>query len=177
MAILDSQGRLFGRVSLIDLGAGIILVAAIAGIFLSPTLTTSVAQVSGQRQSLQVDVMIRGLTARNPTALFADIEKEAKTNLIIRNQPYGQIDLVSIQPLPRTVLVPQPDGGVKALPDPRPEQSYTSDTIITLAGQAQPTPDGFVFGNVKLKVGTPIELEGKNYRFGGSVIDIRPVQP
>lgn len=177
MAILDSQGRLFGRLSLIDLGAGVILVAAIAGIFLSPKLSTSVAQVSGDRQALQVEVMVRGLTVADPAALYAGIKKEAKTNLIIRNQPYGSIDVVNIQPLPRTVPVPQPDGSVKALPDPRPEAVYTSDTLITLAGDALTTKDGYVLGNVKLKIGTPIELEGQDYRFGGSVIGLRPVQP
>lgn len=40
--------------------------------------------------------------------------------MIIRNQPYGQIEIKSIQQLPRTVNVFQPDGSVKELPDPKP---------------------------------------------------------
>jgi hypothetical protein len=35
------------------------------------------------------------------------------------------------------------------------------------------TADGPVLGNQKLKIGTVIELEGYNYDFNSSVIDLR----
>jgi hypothetical protein len=30
-----------------------------------------------------------------------------------------------------------------------------------------------VLGNATLKIGTPVELEGSNYRFNGTVTDLR----
>jgi hypothetical protein len=45
--------------------------------------------------------------------------------------------------------------------------------IVTLAGKAQMTDDGIVFGNNKVKIGTPIELEGQTYNFNTSTIDVR----
>jgi hypothetical protein len=45
--------------------------------------------------------------------------------------------------------------------------------LITLAGQATLTKDGPVLGNSKIKIGTPVELEGSNYNFNASVIDVR----
>jgi hypothetical protein len=57
--------------------------------------------------------------------------------------------------------------------DPRPESAYSQDMILTLAGQAQVTETGAVVGGQKVKIGTLLELEGKEYNFNTSVIDIR----
>jgi hypothetical protein len=62
---------------------------------------------------------------------------------------------------------------VKSLPDPRPELNYTIDMLITLIGDALITDNGPVFGNSKVKVGTPIELEGELYNFNTSTVGIR----
>jgi hypothetical protein len=32
---------------------------------------------------------------------------------------------------------------------------------------------GIVFGNQTLKIGAPVELEGMNYRFNGTVTDLK----
>jgi len=90
-----------------------------------------------------------------------------KTNIIIRNQPHGQIGIKSVKQLPRTVLVPQPDGSLKELPDPRANQ-FSTDMLLTLG---KITDNGPVIGNSKLKIG-PVELEGFNYNFN-AVIDVR----
>ena len=42
-----------------------------------------------------------------------------------------------------------------------------------MAGPAQITDDGPVFGNSKVKIGTPIELEGKTYTFKTSTVAVR----
>jgi len=59
------------------------------------------------------------------------------------------------------------------LPDPRPELDFTLDMMITLAGDAQITDDGPVLGNNKVKVGTPLELEGQTFRFNAPVVGVR----
>lgn len=174
MAILDSQGRLFGKVNILDLGAGLVILMVIAGIFLFPgTSGSSVAQLGGQTKPVEVDVMVRGLTVSDPKALLQAVQTSGKANVIIRNQPYGQLDVVGLKELPRTVAVPQPDGSVKAEDDPRPELDYTVDMMVTLRGNAQITDDGPVLGNSKVKVGTPMELEGLTYRFNAPVVGVR----
>ena len=82
------------------------------------------------------------------------------------------MDIKNVKPLSRNVLVPQPDGSVKVLPDPRTE-NYSQDMIMTLSGQAEVTDTGAVVGGQKVKIGTLIELEGDNYNFNTSVIDVR----
>ncbi|MGG6296865.1 DUF4330 domain-containing protein [Leptolyngbya sp. AN02str] len=174
MAILDSNGRLFGKVNILDLGAGLIILMVAAAIFLFPgTSGSSVAQLGVQTAPVEVDAMVRGLTASDPQALLRDLQASENVDVIIRNQPYGQLQVLNVQSLPRSVAVPQPDGSVVAEPDPRPELNYTIDMLITLGGDAQITSDGPVLGNSKVKVGTPLELEGQTFRFNAPVVGVR----
>jgi hypothetical protein len=135
-----------------------------------------VAQVGAVTKPVEVDVMVRGLTSSDPERLLETLKTSETTDIIIRNQPYGQVNIKAVRTLPRSVAVPQPDGGVKALPDPRPELDYTIDMLITLVGDAQITDTGPVFGNSKVKVGTQIELDGDLYNFNTSTVDVRVLE-
>ncbi|XTZ10678.1 MAG: DUF4330 domain-containing protein [cyanobacterium endosymbiont of Rhopalodia yunnanensis] len=173
MKLLDSKGRLFAKVSILDLGAAFIIFLVIIGIFIVPGKSgvSTIAQAS--KKPIEVDVIVRGLGVRNPESLIQQFENAKKTNIVIRNQPAGEVYVKDIQPLPRTTVVPQPDGSVKALPDPRPEVVFFKDMILTLGGEAYITETGAVLGNQKVKIGTLIELEGKDYNFNTSTIDVR----
>lgn len=170
MAILDSKGRLFGKVSILDFGAALVILLVIVGIFFFPGTSGSIAQ--SVTKPVELDVLVRGLNIRNPDALIAQFNKQKKTNIIIRNQPYGQLDIKSVKSLPRNLAVPQPDGSVKAIADPRTD-AYSTDMLMVLGGQAAINKDGPVLGNSKVRIGTTLELEGPTYNFNGSVIDMR----
>ncbi|MBR8829120.1 MAG: DUF4330 domain-containing protein [Gomphosphaeria aponina SAG 52.96 = DSM 107014] len=174
MKILDSKGRLFGKVSVLDLGAGCVILLVLIGIFIVPGPRGSVAQVgSSSTQALEIDLLVRGLSVRNPQTFLQELQENNKTDIIIRNQPAGQVEIKSTQELPRTIPVPQPNGTVIALSDPRPEAIYSTDMIITLVGEGQVTDKGAVLANQKVKIGTSVELDGPNYNFRGSIIDVR----
>ncbi len=176
MAVLDSQGRLFGKLSLLDLGAALAIVMVIVGIFFYPGARGSVAQVGSSAQEIEVDVIARGLTVLNPETFMSDLAKTSSTKIIVRNQPYGQpIAIKKVIALPRSVAVPQPDGTVKSYPDPRPELGYTADMLVTLGGKAQITAEGPVLG-VPVKIGTPIEIEGQSYHFNVSTVAVRVLE-
>lgn len=173
MAIIDSNGRLFGKVSILDIGAAVIILLVLAGVFLFPGTSGSVAQLGVTTRPVEVDLMVRGLTVAEPQALVTSMREEGRINIIIRNQPAGSVEVKEIQELPRSVAVPQPDGSVTAFPDPRPELGFTLDMLVTLADDAQITDGGPVFGNNKVKIGTQIEVEGLTYRFNTSVVGVR----
>lgn len=174
MAILDSKGRLFGKVNILDLGAALVMLLVAVAVFLVPgTSGSSVAQLGVETKPVQVDTIVRGLTVSDPAALVQSLQDSKTVNVIIRNQPYGELEVVGVKQLPRSVAVPQPDGTVISLPDPRPELDFTLDMMITLAGDAQITDDGPVLGNNKVKVGTPLELEGQTFRFNAPVVGVR----
>lgn len=176
MTLIDSKGRLFGKVSILDVAAALIILMVLFGIFLYPGTSGSVAQVGSTTKPVEVDVMVRGLTASDPEGLFQAIQNSETTNIIIRNQPYGQVKIKNVQKLPRSTVAPQPDGSVLALPDPRPELNYTIDMLITLEDDAQITDTGPVFGNSKVKVGTQIELDGDLYNFNTSTVGVRVLE-
>lgn len=172
MALIDSQGRLFGKFSILDIGAGLIVLAVLAGIFIFPaTNSSSIAQV-GASKDVEVTTVVRGLSTLDPEGLIAQFKQQKKTKLIVRNQEYGQVDVKSVERLPDLVVVPQPDGSVKALPDPRPN-SYSVNMLLKLGGTGKVSDGGVVLGNVPMKIGTVLELEGTNYSFKASTIDIK----
>ncbi|MEG4584058.1 DUF4330 domain-containing protein [Microcoleus sp. MOSTC5] len=171
MKILDSQGRLFGKLSILDVGAALIVLLVAVGIFFFPgTSGGSVAQVGTSIKPVEIDAIAIGLKGTNVENLF---KAGDKINVVIRNQPSGQITIKSVKTLTRTLAVPQPNGTLKALPDPREEESFSKNMMFTLEGKGQLTENGPVLGNTKVKIGTTLELEGKQYIFNASVIDVR----
>ncbi len=173
MAILDSKGRLFGKLNILDFCAALVIVLVIIGIFFFPGTTGSVAQIGTKTVPIEVDLVVRGLNVRDPQRLVEQgFTKGGKTKIIIRNQPYGQIKIKSMEVFPRTIIANLPDGTIKEVKDPR-KSSFSKDILLTLAGKAQITDDGPVLGNSKVKIGMPFELDGFNYNFKASVIDIR----
>jgi hypothetical protein len=171
MPILDRQGRLFGKFSLLDIGAVLVMLFVVAGIFLSPG---SSGRINGQDkpQSVEADVIVRGLNVLKPESLLAQFSPGNKLSFVIRNQPAGQVDIKGVRQIDRTLAIPQADGSVKALKDPRPD-SYSIDMIVTVAGKGQKTKEGLVLGNTKMKIGSSVEIDQLNYNFNGTVIDIR----
>lgn len=175
MKIIDSKGRLFGKVSILDLGAAGVILLAVAGIFFFPgTPVTKSIVAQNSFKPIEVEVLVRGLSVSDLDALLTEFQEDKKASIVIRNQPAGEVDIVKTERLPRTTPVPQPDGTVKALPDPRPEINMIHDMVLTFGSKAEITDSGVVLdGAKKVKIGTPIRLEGKTYDFNGTVVTVR----
>ena len=173
MKILDDRGRLFSKVSILDLGAGLVILLVIIGIFFYPGNSGSIAQIDTHTKQVEVDILVRGLGLSDRKSFEKHFSNNAKASIIVRNQPAGGVDVISAKILPRTVNVPQPDGSVKALPDPRPELYSIVDSILTVQGKGQITSNGAVLGSQKLKIGSQIELNSSDYNFRGHIMDVR----
>ncbi|MDJ0573077.1 MAG: DUF4330 domain-containing protein [Pleurocapsa sp. MO_192.B19] len=174
MKIIDSKGRLLGKISILDLAAAFVILFVVVGIFFFPgtPLTQNIVAQTKQKP-IEVQVLVRGLSVANFDGLVQEFEQEKKADIVIRNQPAGKVEIISTRPLPRTTPVPQPDGTVKALPDPRPEIVMIKDLIMTLGSNAEVTKSGFVLGgSKKIKIGSSIQLQGNVYDFSGTVIAI-----
>ncbi|HEY9908509.1 MAG TPA: DUF4330 domain-containing protein [Thermosynechococcaceae cyanobacterium] len=169
MAIVDSKGRLFGRVSILDIGAVLVILLVALGVLLPST--RGAAQIGANTKPVEVDVVIRSVGAQSAQGLLKEGDK---TSIVIRNQPYGEVKVKAVRELTKNVPTPQPDGSIKSLPDPRPEANLSKDYLVTVVGDAQMTKNGPVLGNNKIKIGTQIELEGFVYDFPNlSVLDVR----
>ena len=174
MKIIDSQGRLFGKVSILDLGAAGVILLAVSGILFFPGTPVTKGLAQGGMKPIEVEMLVRGLSVGDFDALLAQFQDQEQASIVIRNQPAGTVEITEVEPLPRTTPVPQPDGTVKALPDPRPEVALIKDMIVTFTSEAEITSNGVVLdGATKVKIGTPIRLEGTTYDFNGTIITVR----
>jgi hypothetical protein len=164
--VIDEQGKLWGRISIIDLGALLIVLLVGAG-FLGLRGGT-VAQTTQQpMEALTFKMLVRGLSIEKPKELF---QPGDQPRVIIRNQPAGQVTIKAVQIFDNTVPILQANDKITYVPDGG--SPFSRDILLTLEAQAQQTVDGAVVGGTKLKVATPIELETKSYAIKGSVIGV-----
>jgi hypothetical protein len=163
------------RWSLVDLGAGLAVLLAAAGLIWSPKLSMTVARATGSVVPVRVQVDVRGVPVADPAALIQSARDEGKVQIVIRNQPHGSVQLSEVIPLQRRLVAVQPDGRVVTAPDPNQEVVSSLDARFVLTGQARRAGGGVVFGNQNLKIGAPIEIEGQRYRVNGVVSGLQLV--
>ncbi|MBE9043885.1 DUF4330 domain-containing protein [Pleurocapsales cyanobacterium LEGE 10410] len=176
MKIIDSKGRLFGKLSILDLAAACVILLVVVGVFFFPgtPLTKSIIAQT-KLKPIEVKVLVRGLGVTNLDGLVQEFTGDKQADIVIRNQPAGKVKIVDSELLPRTTPVPQPDGTVKALPDPRPEINMIRDILLTLDTKAEVTNNGYVLGgSKKVKIGSSIQLQGNVYDFNGTIVAIEP---
>jgi len=166
MALIDPQGKLFGKINVID--AVVVLAVVLAGVgFALTRLGSGTGRVLSQATApVEVDMLIRSLSIGDPSIFAPD----KKTAVVIRNQPAGELTIRRVKVLPHLVTLAI-DGKPQSIPDPG--DPYGRDYVITLGGTADVTADGLVLGRVKAKIGTPIEIEGYKYIVRGSIVDVR----
>ena len=157
----------------VDLGAAAAVVLAVGGVLWGPKLSGAVATATGGLRPVTVTVDVRGIPAVDSASLIRSAEAEGKVAIVIRNQPHGSVKLKQIQPLERRITILTPDGKVVSAADPNQKTFGTFDGRFILEGEGRRSTGGVVFGNQTIKVGAPVELEGGNYRFNGTVTDLR----
>ena len=141
--------------------------AALAGVVWSPKLTNAVARATGSVKPVEVSVDVRHLQVVDSEALLEGIREEGTVSIVIRNQPAGRVALVSVEDISRPHIQLLPDGTVLEAEDTSPARALHAR--FRLKADAETGPSGVVFGGTKLKVGSPVELEGRLYRVNGYV--------
>lgn len=166
--MIDAQGKLFGRVNVLDLMLLLVVFAAVLGVGLARTGNAGVNQVLKGEGTAEIDLFFRGSIA--DPGMFKVGEK---TFITIRNQPHASLSIVGVKVTPKMVTMPDPSG-VKAYPDP--SEPFGKDVVLTVRQKAQFTDEAIIMGGQKIKVGVPIEVEGFKYRLRGSIVDVRVIE-
>lgn len=166
--MIDAQGKLFGRVNVLDLMLLLVLFAAVLGVGLARTGNAGVNQVLKGEGTAEIDLFFRGSIADPAMFKVGD-----KTFITIRNQPHASLRIVGVKVTPKMVTMPDP-AGVKAYPDP--SEPFGKDVVLTVREKAQFTDEAIIMGGQKIKVGVPIEVEGFKYRLRGSIVDVRVIE-
>jgi len=166
--VIDAQGKLFGRINVLDLLLLVVVFVSALGLVLARTGNAGVNQVLKGEGTAEIDLFFRGSIA--DPGMFKVGES---TFITIRNQPHASLKIVGVKVTPKMVTMPVP-GGVKAYPDP--SEPFGKDVVLTVREKAQFTEDAVIMGGQKIKVGVPIEVEGFKYRLRGSIVDVRVVE-
>ena len=159
--------------NLIDLGAAAAVLLAVGGVVWSPKLSGAVASATGAMQPVTVTVDVRGVPSADPASLIKSAAAEGKVAIVIRNQPHGTVTIERVIPLERRLTILTPDGRIVTAPDPNQKVFGSFDGRFVLRGEGRKTSGGVVFGNQTIKIGAPVELEGANYRFNGTVTNLK----
>ena len=142
-------------------------VAALAGVVWSPKLTNAVARATGSVKPVEVSVDVRHLQVVDSEAFLEGIREEGAVSIVIRNQPAGRVALLSVEDISPPLTQLLPDGTVLEAEATSPARGLHAR--FRLKADAETGPSGVVFGGTKLKVGSPVELEGRLYRVNGVV--------
>ena len=155
--------------SVVDAAAVLVVVAAAGGVLWSPKLSNTVAKATGALKPVEVMVDVRNTSAADPDGLVREALDAGRTTLVIRNQPAGTAELVRVDDIRRRLTAVQPDGRVVVADDPNKDIYGMLNARFVLKGDATVSPSGVVMAGTKLKVGIPVELEGRTYRVNGTV--------
>ena len=157
----------------IDAVAAVVALAALGGVIWSPKLSNAVAKATGAVKPVQVSVDVRHLVSADPEEILNAAREEAALNIVIRNQPAGRVTLVSVDDVTNPLVAVQPDGSVVVADAP--STALPRHARFVIEASAEIKPSGVVIGGTKLKVGVPVELEGRLYRLNGVVSGVTPL--
>ncbi len=115
-------------------------------------------------------VMMRGVSFTKSESPFKIGDE---TFITIRNVPYTKLQIIDYVYQPKKIMLPADDPEQPFIVVNDFSAPYQYDFVVTLIDDAKITKDGPVVGGNKLKMGLPIVLEGFDYRFGGTIVNVR----
>ena len=117
---------------------------------------------------INFEVFFRGITISDTVAPFKAGEDAFIT---IRNVPYTKLKIVAMDGRPRMAILPANNKeGYVLTQDVSVPNLF--DFIVKLEDTAKKTPDGYVAGGNKIKMGIPVVIEGEKYKYTGVISNV-----
>lgn len=120
----------------------------------------------GQPRRVEIHAIVKSFPCTDTNC----VKPGEKLFITVKNQPFDWVIVKDVKFFPRQTVVPTGNGGYKLIPSP--SEPYTVDILFVLQAQGYVREDGIVVGT-KLKVGIPIDLEGKMIDVKGQVAGIK----
>lgn len=153
------------------IGCGIVILVILAITALGANKYLSKTPVLEEKE-IAFTVFFRGVTITDSVSPFIIGEN---TFITIRNVPYTKLQITDVKfDRRKTFLAPDSKGDVKFVDDISTPALF--DFQVTLKDKAKITEDGAVVGGNKIKMGIPVILEGKNYKFNGVVSNVQFIE-
>lgn len=161
--MVDENGKLFGKVSILDVGILFLAILALLSYFV---IRPGRPETQATTKTIHISLLLPEVNVRD----LNTFQVGDKVNITIRSQFAGLATLQDVKVMPRLVTLPI-DGQAKNFPDP--DEPYAKNVVLTFQTEARETSNGYVVGGAKVKVGIPLEIEtSKYYLRGGTVIDL-----
>lgn len=147
-----------------------VILALIVGFLTYKNFRKTASKQIEATSKIAFQVFLRGVTI---TGKESPIKIGEKTFISIRNVPYTELDVVEVKADTKKVVVPTNRTKEPFILVEDYSQAFMYDMVVTVIDTAKITKDGAVVGGNKIKIGLPITLEGKTYKFNGTVSDIQ----
>ncbi len=167
MEKLSDSLKKFKPVDLIII-AGVIIALAV-GFFTYKNFRQTASKQIEATSKISFQVYIRGVTL---TGGGIPLRANETTFISIRNVPYTDLNILDVKADRKKIVLPILNSK-KVMVVEDPSQANVYDLVVTLSDTAKITKDGAVVGGNKIKMGLPITLEGKDYKFNGTVSDLK----
>lgn len=149
-----------------------VVLALVVGLFTYKHLRQTASSQIEKTAPIVFQVFLRGVTItgkENPVKVGDD------TFISIRNVPYTDLKVIDSKIDTKKVVVPSSKTKQPFIAVVDYSQAYMYDIVVTVVDDATITKDGAVVGGNKIKIGLPITLEGKDYKFNGTVSFIQVI--
>lgn len=165
--------NIFGKFNLVDIiiVLGVCIALAVGFFTMKHFRSTADKQIEAT-SPITFQVFLRGVTV---TGEEFPVKNNDKTFITIRNVPYTELNVVDVTSSPRQTALPSSKVEKQYILINDPAQPAIFDAIITIKDVAKITKDGAVVGGNKIKMGLPVTLEGENYKFNGTISDVRVI--
>jgi len=163
--------NIFGKFNIVDIIiiSGVII-ALLVGIFTMKHFRQTADKQIEATSEINFQVFLRGVTV---TGEEFPIKAGEKTFITIRNVPYTELSVNGVAYTPRQTAIASAKTEKQYVLINDPSQPAIFDAVVSITDTAKITKDGAVVGGNKIKMGLPVTLEGKNYKFNGTISDVR----
>lgn len=154
------------KINLFDVIVFIIILLGILGFFLVKEGKTPLAKVQGIEKDVEIDMIVRNLPLNDKEV----IKPGDKAFIRIKNQPFAWVTVKDVKIYDKKMLVPNFNGTYTFIDDVN--NPFNVDMLITFTSRGYVTEDSVVLG-VKVKVGMPISVESYKLDVDGVVSALR----
>lgn len=149
-----------------------VLAALVVGFFTYKHFRQTADKQVEKSAKVAFQIFLRSVTL---TSQINPIQIGDKTFISIRNVPYTDLEIIDVKTDTKKMVVPNPKGKPAFLLIEDYSQVFMYDIVVTVLDDAKITKDGAVVGGNKIKIGMPITLEGKDYKFNGTVSNVQVI--
>ena len=161
----------YKKLSIVDI---IILIGILIALFVAFLTTKNFRQTADKQieatSAITFQVFLRGVTI---TGQEFPIKEKDKTFITIRNVPYTELSVLNVHSEARQKAIASSKAKEQYILIKDPAQPSIYDAIVTITDTAKITKDGAVVAGNKIKMGLPVTLEGTDYKFNGTISDVR----